>query len=110
MKDTIAISLKKGILTPSIDRITVRSMQGMIAVVIGTAGIVLDTSSAHGAGFALIKLANESLPGDLVVIKVNGIDIEMLAPQAKQVGAALLRKADAADDWQLENPKMRIAT
>jgi len=58
------------------------------------------TPAAHKTGFALVKQAGEALPGEFVVLKVNGYALNFPPKSATQVGGALLRKADDADDFQ----------
>jgi hypothetical protein len=49
----------------------------------------------------MVKQAGSALPGEHVVLKVNGDALNFPPEGAKQVGAALLRKADDADDFQI---------
>ena len=41
--------------------------------------------------------------GNLVVLTINGREIELLPRHATQLGGSLLRRADTADDWQLDH-------
>lgn len=90
---------------PIVDHIVVKSMRGKVVMVIGSAQVLFSTLVAHGAGLALIKEAATALPGDLIIMEVNSTEIQFLPRQATQIGAALLRKVDVADDWQLANQK-----
>jgi hypothetical protein len=39
----------------------------------------------------------------VVQICVNGVELDLLPATALQLGGVLARKADRADDWQLEH-------
>lgn len=72
-------------------------------MLIGAAVVEMTTVTAHKIAFPLILKSDEAGPGDVVTLTVNRKDLDLLPNQAKKLGGALLRKADAADDWQLAN-------
>ena len=83
--------------------IAVRASGPYVVVFIDGAGLPFLTTAVHPVGFQLVRLAQQAEKGDVVVFNINGTDIDLPPKNARQIGAALLRKADSADDWQLEH-------
>ena len=83
--------------------IAVRATGPYVVVFIDGAGLPFLTTTVHPVGFQLVRLAQQAEKGDVVVWNLNGTDIDLPPDNARQIGAALLRKADTADDWQLEH-------
>jgi hypothetical protein len=83
--------------------IAVRATGPYVVVFIDGAGVPFLTTTVHPVGFQLVRLAQKAQKGDVVVFNINGTDIDLPPDKATKVGAALLRKADFADDWQLEH-------
>ena len=83
--------------------IAVRATGPYVVVFIDGAGLPFLTTTVHPVGFQLVRLAQQAEKGDVVVFNINGTDIDLPPENARQIGAALLRKADVADDWQLEH-------
>ena len=83
--------------------IAVRATGPYVVVFIDGAGLPFLTTTVHPVGFQMVRLARQAERGDVVVFNINGTDIDLPPDKARQVGAALLRKADFADDWQLEH-------
>ncbi len=83
--------------------IAVRASGPYVVVFIDGSGVPFLTTAVHPVGFQMVKLARQAEKGDVVVLNINGTDIDLPPDKAKKVGAALLRKADFADDWQLEH-------
>ena len=101
MTDTIEITRSRGILTGVNFTVRVRSRYGLVYWMIGDkAPLEMRTPAAHKTGFALVKHASEAIAGELVVVKINGENLTFLPEHATQIGGALLRKADDADDFQ----------
>ena len=100
MTDSIEVSRSVEILTVGTFTVRVRSRYGLVYWLIGDKVLELRTPAAHKTGFALVKHASEATANELVVVKINGEKIQFPPSNAKQVGAALLRKADDADDFQ----------
>jgi len=88
---------------PTIHQIVVRHEMGKVILFISRKRVELDTLTAHRIGYAMgiAKLA----PDEMIVLTINGEKIDLLWPIAVKVSAALLRKADDADDWQLRRMK-----
>lgn len=78
----------------------VRDRQGLVYWAIGEKVIELKTPRAHQAGFDMVRQAGEAEPSELIVVTINGEEVDFPPELAMQVGGALLRKADAADDFQ----------
>ena len=83
--------------------IAVRATGPYVVVFIDGAGVPFLTTTVHPVGLKMVKLAQQAEMGDVVVFIINGVGIDLPPNKARQIGAALLRKADFADDWQLEH-------
>jgi len=83
--------------------IAVRATGPLVVLFIDGGGVPFLTTTVHPVGFQMVRLASQALKGDVVVLRINGTDIELPPDKAKKIGSALLRKADFADDWQLEH-------
>lgn len=55
---------------------------------------------AFRLGFSLAKQAGELQVNEFIGLKINGREVDLLGDAAKQVGGAILRKCDQADDNQ----------
>jgi acetyl-CoA carboxylase alpha subunit len=65
--------------------------------------IELSTPRAVELAMALVKEAGLAQNGEVVVLMINRVDLELHPQLATQIGGALVRKADKADDWQRLN-------
>lgn len=90
--------------TPALEHHTlaVRQTGPLVYLFIDGGGVELRTVQAHKAGYDLVRKSNTP-DGVSVKLTVNNADIVMPPAEAKRLGAALLRKADAADTFQTEN-------
>lgn len=75
---------------------------GKVLLVIDGKGDELKVPVAFKLGWDIVIKAGELLPKEAVTIKINGRVIELNKEQGLKVGGALLRKCDAADDFQLK--------
>ncbi len=102
MSDTLQIDLEKTPLVyiPTIGRIVARHTFGKVWLFIDDKRVELSTTIAHGIGMAIFRA--KIAPDEMIVLTINGERIELLWPMAKRLAVALLRKADDADDWQLQ--------
>jgi len=105
MKSSITIDLKRGIYCPEHTVIRIGSRYGNVYCHINDKTVEFSTVAAHKAGFALVVKASQAIEGEFIEMKVNNRSIQMLPGQAIQVGGALLRKIDDADDFQLARGK-----
>jgi len=101
VEDSIKIALKRGIWSCAIHQIRVRADRDSVLILIADKMVSFTTPAAHRAGFSLVKLAGRALPGEFVIMSINGSDLDLLPEHALKVGGALLRKADDVDDYQL---------
>lgn len=92
-------------LTPHV--FAVRQRGPIVQLGIDGRGVELRTIQAHRAGFDLVTLSARTQAGEAVKLTVNNVEIVLPSAEAKQLGGALLRKADSADDFQIEN-QMRL--
>lgn len=104
-ENSISVDRRSGILEPRAHRIAVRSRYGSVLMNIDGKIIELTTIVAHRIGMDLVCKANDCLPSELINVNINNEKLGLLPEHATQIGGALLRKADDADDWQLENLK-----
>jgi len=100
MTDALSVTRANGLLVPNIREVRARTRHGLVYLLVDDKMLEMQTPAAHKTGFALVKQSGEALPGEFVVLKVNGYALNFPPKSAKQVGAALLRKADDADDFQ----------
>jgi len=100
MSDRIEITRKRAVYSDSTLVIRVRSRHGLVYWFIGEKPLKMTTTAAHDSGFGMVMQADLAEPGELVIVKINGVAVQFLPHNAKQVGGALLRKADDADDFQ----------
>lgn len=100
MSDTLQVQKDSGIFVPNVAKVRVRQQQGFVYLIAGSKTLEMRTPVAHRIGFALVKQAGEIFPGEHIQLVINGSALNFDEKGAKQVGAALLRKADCADDFQ----------
>jgi len=100
MTDSLQVTLNSGVFVPNVKEVRARTRQGLVYLLVDDKMLEMQTPAAHKTGFALVKQAGEALPGEFVVLKVNGYALNFPPKNAKQVGGSLLRKADDADDFQ----------
>lgn len=80
----------------------VRQERGKVVMFLGRQKVEMTTVVAHRIGLAIARRLVPNLsPGELVALTINGERLELLGPVANRLAVGLLRKADAADDWQL---------
>ena len=100
MTDSLEVTKSAGIFVPNVNEVRARTRNGLVYLLINDKVLEMRTPAAHKTGFALVKHAGEAGPSEFVVLKVNGYALNFPPKSAKQVGGALLRKADVADDFQ----------
>lgn len=84
--------------------IVVRAEHGAVVLFAGSKRVEMTTIVAHRIGLRIARnLVPQLAAGELVVLTINGERIELLGEVALRVAGALLRKADDADDWQLQH-------
>lgn len=105
MTDSIQVSITKGVYRGGFHKMRLRARYGLVYWMIDDKILELRTPAAHRVGFEMVKKAGLLQKGELVTTKINGTEIQYSAYNAKQVGGALLRKADDADDFQLQRIK-----
>ena len=99
----IEVTRSAGFFSPNVDRGFVRQRHGFVYLFIdGRTPLKMRTPTAHKTGFAMVVQAAKALPNEFVVLKVNGEELNFPSPAAKQVGGSMLRKADDADDFQIQ--------
>lgn len=110
----IAVEHRKvGIYQPSAGKITLRKEFGSVVLFFDNKRLEMDTPTAVKVGLALVKNGGGLLePNDMVLLEISGVEVLLLPQTATQVGGAILRKADKADDWQRDNltPRRRLAS
>lgn len=95
------VELKTGVCNPVSDVVRVRAEPSGVLLNISGKTIKLNTIKAHRIGFDLVKKAAEAMPSEFLTIKIGAAsNIDLLPDHARQIGAALLKKADILDDYQ----------
>jgi hypothetical protein len=105
-QDTLSVEIDRipMIYAPSAKKIIARSHLGRVLLNIDGRVVALSTITAHRIGLAIAR--SQLAPDEMVILIINGERVELLWQHALQVSAALLRKADDADDWQLNRSKI----
>ena len=98
--DKLEVTRSAGFFTPNVNECTAHHWRGLVCLIIDGKAILMRTPKAHRTGFDLVKQAHEALENEFIELKVNGVALNFPPKSAKQVGAALLRRADDADDFQ----------
>ena len=101
----IKVNLSSGVYQGGNHKIVVRSENGQVIVFIDQSRVEFNTPTAFKLGFAMVKKAGEALVGDFVSLLINSKELQLLPSQALQVGGAILRKFEDADDYQLNRGK-----
>ena len=106
-KNTLVLKIAEAplIYVSQITQIVVRHEMGMVVLFIDQKRVQLTTLIAHSIGYH-IHMA-QLAPNEIIVLSINGEEIELLWPVAKKLATGLLRKADDADDWQLMQLRRR---
>ena len=101
MTDSIEVTRKAGIYHPNVQKVVVpQQKNGLVYALINDSLLEMRTPAAHKVGFALVRQAGEASPSENIVLLINGVALNFPPKGAKQFGAALLRRADDADDFQ----------
>jgi len=104
-ENTLKIEVAKipPVYVPTHGQIVCRSRHGMVYLFVDTRGVELTTVTAHDIGYTIAMTLPKLDQSEMVVIVINGERVELLPEIARKVSTALLRKADDADDWQLQH-------
>jgi hypothetical protein len=81
----------------------VRHQDGRVILFINSYRVDLNTVHAHRIGMDLGS--SVIAPDEMRTLTINGERVDLPDPLALQLSAALLRKADEADDWQLQRKR-----
>ena len=103
MDSDIGVRVARGVYHNPGMEIRVGHWCGRVGMSLGESRVWFRTPDAHATGLSLCRKATTLTPGEFVVLRVNGHDVPLAAGDAVRIGGALLRKADAADDWQRIN-------
>jgi hypothetical protein len=101
----IKVELKSGIYSSNSPIFKIKHNMGRVLLGADNKIIEMNTVTAHKLGFSLIKKSNEALQQDYISLSINGEEMGILPIQAKQLGAGILKKAIAADDYQTSESK-----
>ena len=97
---------KPPVYVPTIYKIIAQHYYGMVRLKIGDRFCELSTTIAYDIGRAI--LTADVAPDEMILLIINGERVELLLPIAKRVAIALIRKADDADDWQINTKRKKI--
>lgn len=96
----ISVDLCTGICEVPADTVSAAMRKGMVYLVVGAKVLEMNTTNAVETGLAMVTKAGEAMPNEFVRLKARGLSLDFPSISANQIGAALLRKADVADDFQ----------
>ncbi len=101
---------------PTSHWIGIRNQGPYLVVLINKATLLLTTVQAHKQGWELLRTADDCIrtsndgvlwrghqSNQSVVWTINGSSVVMQPARARKIAAALLRRSDYADDFQLQN-------
>ena len=86
----------------------VRTEGELVVMFIDDKRLELGTVLAYETGAKMATLANTATDGMAVLFTVNNESVYLPADKARQVGVALCRKADTADEFQKKGTQLRI--
>ena len=104
---TVDIAAIPILFQPKVGCIVARAEFGMVVLFVDNRRVELTTIVAHNVGLVIARAIPNLEPSEMIVISINGEKIELLKSVASAASTALLRKADIADDWQLNNLNRR---
>ena len=81
--------------------VRVNQYQGAVYMYVNNKKVTFDTPTAHKAGLALVRRSRVAEKNEFVEMRLNTESIHIPLLQAQKIGVALLRKADDADDFQV---------
>lgn len=96
----ISVSLSTGVYHSYATAMRVGHRHGSVMLSAGSKTIELSTPTAHKIGFALASKAGQAQKGEHVTLSINGEQVKLLPEHALNLGGAILRKTDDADDYQ----------
>lgn len=97
----ISVTLSTGVYVPWHAAVRVGHDHGSVRMTINDKTIGMTTPTAHRVGYALAVKGGQAQKGEHVTLSVNGERMQLLPEHALQLGGAILRKTDDADDYQL---------
>ena len=102
--ESVTVARRLGTITKARE-IRVGTRGPVVCLFVDTAPVPMLTPDAHRLGFSLIREADLCVADAalIIVMTVNGTEVEIPPVNARQIGVALLRRSDTADDFQLNN-------
>jgi hypothetical protein len=96
----IVVDLKRGVFLDPGTPVRIGQRYDKVVLLQGAKGVQIDTPTAVRTGFQLVKLSDQVLAGEFIALRIDGEELHLLPEVARQIGGALIRKADRADDFQ----------
>ena len=91
---------------PTIDKIYIRHRFGVVYLIMGDKVQPLTTTTAYDMG--IVILFCEVAPNEMFMLNINGEQVKLPSSIARRVAIGLCRKADDADDWQMQNSTRKL--
>jgi len=91
---------------PTIDKIYMRHRFGVVYLIMGDKVQPLTTTMAYDMGIAI--LFSDVAPNEMFMLSINGEQVKLPSSIARRVAIGLVRKADDADDWQMQNSTRKL--
>jgi len=107
-KYDLTVDVTRNIYQPKHVSIVIRHELGNVIMFIDGKRVEMTTITAHGIGMAIAKAVPQLEQGEIIEVNINKEPIQLIGGYAMKVAGALLRKADDADDWQLQHNTKRI--
>ena len=89
---------------PNAGKLAVRNEHDRVIVFVDGKRLEMTTPVAVKVGLALCLGSDEhganAVRDEVIVFEISGFEVLLLPETAMSIGAAILRKADRADDWQ----------
>lgn len=96
----VEIDRKPTIYVPTVNKMAVRQHYRNVLLLVDDRRVEMTTIVAHKIGYTIAMAIPKLSPQEIIVLKINGERIELLPDAASKLSTGLLRKADAADDFQ----------
>lgn len=101
-QNTLKIEIIKRPVLLQYKTVVARTEHGKVILFIDDKRVEMNTVLAHKIGMKIFKTITNNLAfNEIIVLIINGEKVEFDQGAAKKLAVALLRKADQADDWQL---------
>ena len=100
MISDFSVSRKKGLYHNNSHSLRIPADGPYVMMLIDKAVVQMTTPVAHHIAWSIINQTDDMLNDEIIVLKVNNQEVNLLPGQARHVAVGLFRKLDDADDFQ----------